>query len=89
MKTNIFDKNGTEVKIGDTVVFPYIDPMGRLTEDSDFKKQIEYKYGCVGYSTSTDYIPLMNWMQKKRGEYVSNSGNKIIYTEKYPFWIEK
>ncbi|MFA7628739.1 MAG: hypothetical protein WCY37_05040 [Candidatus Dojkabacteria bacterium] len=89
MKSNIFDKNGIEVCVGDTVVFPYIDPMGRLTEDEDFKKQIVFKHGCFGYETQTSFEPLMNWMKKERGDYVPNCGNKVVYTEKYPFWVER
>jgi hypothetical protein len=88
MKSNIFDKNGIEVKIGDTVIFPYITPMGEVTDDEDFKKEVVFKYGCFGYEAETAFIPLMNWMLTDKGEYISNFGNKTIYTEKYPFWVE-
>ena len=42
-----------------------------------------------GYETETKFIPLMDWMETERGEYVSNCGNKVVYTEKYPFWVER
>jgi len=89
MKSNIFDKNGIEVKIGDTLIFPYITPMGEVTDDEDFKKQIVFKYGCFGYETKTGFDTLMNWMYTDKGDYVPNCGNKTIYTEKYPFWVER
>jgi hypothetical protein len=89
MKSNIFDKNGIEVCNGDTLVFPYIDPMGKLHDEEDFKKTVFFKYGCFGYETETKFIPLMEWMETERGEYVSNCGNKFVYTEKYPFWVQR
>ena len=89
MKSDIFDKNGIKVKIGDTIVFPYITPMGQVTDDEDFKKEVVFKYGCFGYDTKTTFEPLMNWMYTDKGEYISNCGNKTIYTEKYPFWVER
>ena len=37
VKSGIRDKHGNEVKIGDTLIFPYIDPWGGLDEDkADF-----------------------------------------------------
>ena len=87
MKSGIFDKNNREVKVGDTVLFPYITPMGELTDNFDFEKKIEFKFGCFGYWTDTEFIPLMEWMKKEVGEYVSNCGNKTVYTEKYNFEI--
>lgn len=87
MNSGIFDKNGKEVKVGDTLVFPYIDPMGRLHDTEDFRKVVVFKYGCYGFESQTMFIPLMEWMETKQGDYVPNCGNKIVYTEKYPFWI--
>jgi len=87
MKSNIFDKLGKEVCVGDIVAFPYIDPKGRLYDEEGFRKEIVFKYGCYGYETQTGFEPLMNWMKKERGEYVPNCGNKVVYTEEYPFWV--
>ena len=86
--SNIFDRNGVEVKVGQTLVFPYITPFGELTNNIGFKAKVQFKYGCFGYETKTSFIPLMEWMEIEKGEYVPNSGNKKIYTEKYPFWVE-
>lgn len=88
MKSNIFDKNGKEVKVGDTIAFPYIDPMGKITDDVDFTRKVVFKYGCFGYETQTSFVPLIEWMKIRHGEYVPNCGNKTIYTEEYLFWVE-
>ena len=88
MKSGILDKKGTEVKVGDTLVFPYVNPMGKIHEDEeDFRAEVVFKYGCFGYETKTKFIPLIDWMEVQSGEYVSNCGNKTIYTERYPFWV--
>jgi hypothetical protein len=87
MKSNIFDKLGKEVCVGDIIAFPYIDPKGKMHDEEDFRKEIVFKYGCYGYETETNFEPLMNWMKKESGDYVSNSGNKVVYTEKYLFWV--
>jgi hypothetical protein len=89
MKSSIFDKNGIEVSKGDILAFPYITPVGDMTEGEGFREQVQFKYGCFGIETKTRYIPLMEWMITKQGEYVSNYGNKVVYTEKYPFWVVK
>jgi len=90
MESGIFDKNGIEVKIDDTLVFPYIDPLGGLHEDDpNFEAIVKFKHGCFGYETETDFIPLMNWSKKKSGEYVSNCGNKTIILDEYVFWIKE
>ncbi len=88
ISSNIFDKNGIEIKIGHTLVFPYVTPSGELSDDVDFKAEVKFKYGCFGFETQTSFIPLMEWMDIERGDYVSNCGNKKIYTEKYPFWVQ-
>ncbi len=89
MKSNIFDKNGIEVCVGDTLVFPYVTPMGDLTDREGFRKVVIFKYGCFGYETQTHFESLMSWMKTETGDYVPNCGNKVVYTEKYPFWVEK
>jgi hypothetical protein len=58
-----------------------------IHDEEDFRKEIVFKHGCYGYETQTGFEPLMNWMKTKRGDYVPNCGNKVIYTEKYPFWL--
>lgn len=88
MESGIFDKNGIEIKEGDIIVFPYVDPKGRLTKDESFRKEVLFKYGCFGYETQIDFIPLFEWMKKKEGDYIPNKGNKNIYTKEYEFWVQ-
>lgn len=89
MKSDIFDKNKKEVKKGDIVQFPYITPKGEITDVLDFEKKIVFKFGCFGFFTQTKFIPLMDCMETKQGEYIPNCGNKTIYTEIYPFIIKQ
>lgn len=89
MNSGIFDTNQVEVKIGSIVSFPYITPKGEVTEEEDFTKKIEFKYGCFGYYNELRFVPLMDWMKTDRGEYIPNCGNKTIYTNKYYFTIKK
>lgn len=88
MKSKIFDKNGTEVKVGSLVSFPYVDPGGNVTDEIGFVKTVEFNFGCFGYWNETKFIPLMEWMKTERGDYVSNCGNKTVYTEKYFFEVK-
>ena len=87
MKSGIKDKNGKEVKIGDWIAIPYIDPMGRLTEDEDYRVEVKFKYGCFGYYNELKFVPLLEWQSTDRGDYIPNAGNIVIYTEEYPFWV--
>jgi len=86
MKSDIFDKNNKIVKVGDTLSFPWIDPMGGVDKDVDFQAEVVFEYGCMGYFRGTSFHPLMNWMKKEVGSYIPNEGNKVIYTNKYIFW---
>jgi len=88
MKSGIIDKRGTEIKLGDTLVIPYIDPMGNVTEEADHKVKVVFEYGCFGYYTSTRFQPLFEWQSTEPGPYIPNAGIKRIYTGKYPFWVE-
>jgi hypothetical protein len=36
-KSNIFDKFGKEVSVGDVVAFPYIDPIGEIHDEEAFR----------------------------------------------------
>lgn len=88
MKSGIFDRNGKEVKKGDTLIFPYITPKGDVILQEDFRAEVLFRYGCFGFETETHFVPLMEWMETMQGDYVPNCGNKKIYLEIYPFWIE-
>ncbi len=88
MKSGIIDKNGIEVKVGDTLVLPYVDPMGRLTYEPDDKVKVVFEHGCFGYYFGTRFNTLFEWQKTEKGEYIPNEGNKVIYTGKYPFWVD-
>lgn len=87
MESGIFDKNGIEIKVGDVLIFPYITPCGQPTNDVNFKSVVVYKYGCFGIEDDIKFVPLFEWMEKAVGEYISNRGNKVIYTNRYLFWV--
>jgi hypothetical protein len=89
MKSGIFDKNKIEVKIGDTIILPYITPLGEISDEDGEKVEVVFKYGCYGFFTKTQFIPLIDLQCKKVGEYVPNHGNKTVYTEEYYFTIDK
>ena len=88
MKSGIIDKNGIEIKAGDTLVLPYVDPMGRLTEEEGTRVIIVFEHGCFGYYDQTSFNPLFSWQRQVSGEYIPNEGNKVIYTGEYPFWVD-
>ena len=86
--SGIFDKNGIEVKEGDTLIFPYVTPMGDLDKDNeDFRAKVIFNYGCFGYKR-IDFVPLLRWLKKEQGDYEPNYGNKTIIQNTGVFWIE-
>ena len=88
MKSNIFDKTGIEVKIGDDIIFAYVNPYGQITEERDEERyKVVFEFGCFGVYDNVKFMPLFQYMETKSGEYISNCGNKTIYTNKYHFWI--
>jgi len=87
MQFGITDKNGDNISLGDTLVFPYIAPNGNITTDVDFTATVEFEHGCVGYHGPTRFVPLIEWQFTKVGDYIPNEGNMTVYTESYPFWI--
>jgi hypothetical protein len=90
MKSGIFDKNGEEVKEGDILIFPYVDPMGNVHEDSDaFEAEVKFRHGCFGYETETRFMPLFIWSKCETEEYIPNHGEKLTILDEYPFRIKK
>jgi len=88
MKSGIVDKNGIEIKVGDTICLPYITPMGALTDEVDKEREVVFRFGCFGYWNETEFVPLIDWMTKKEDDYVPNQGNKIVYTDEYLCWVK-
>ena len=84
--SQIKDHEGQEIKVGDTIGLFYVDPVGNLHKDSiDRQYVVEFKYGTFGIQTRICFVPLMEFMTAKSGDYVPNYGNKMVYTEKYNF----
>lgn len=78
------DISGKEIYAGDIVTKMYISPLGEYTSelDDDFVKEITFFKGSFGIFTEIKFIPLLNFFEVSAGEYVSNHGNKINYSEK-------
>lgn len=87
-KSNIKDKNGVEIEVGQTLAFPYIDPMGNTHKDEkNFEAIVVFKHGCFGYETLTSFEVLMSWSKARHGAYVSNVGLENVILDEYPFWV--
>lgn len=78
------DLTGKEIYAGDIVTKMYISPLGEYTSelDDDFVKEIVFFKGSFGIFTEIKFIPLLNFFETSTGEYVSNCGNKVNYSEK-------
>lgn len=75
---------GKEIYAGDIVTKIYISPLGEYTSelDDDFVKEVVFFKGSFGIFTEIKFIPLLNFFETFTGEYISNYGNKINYSEK-------
>lgn len=78
------DMSGKEIYTGDIVTKMYISPLGEYTSelDDDFVKEVTFFKGSFGIFTEIKFIPLLNFFETSTGEYISNYGNKINYSEK-------
>ena len=90
MRSGIYDKHGIEVKIGDTLVFPYVTPIGDIDTDTvDFEATVIFAHGAYGYMTKVAFIPLFAWSKVEHGEYIPNHGEKRIILDIYPFFVKQ
>ena len=88
MKSGIYDFNGNEVKAGDVLVFPYIDPMGKLHQDHpNFEATVVFEHGAFGFY-NPNFTPLFEWCKTEVGEYIPNYGNKETITDVGYFTIK-
>lgn len=87
MKSNIYDIDGVEVKEGDYIQTIYITPMGDIDYETlnETRHKVVFQHGCFGIDTDIEFVPLLYFQVKRQGEYISNRGNKVIYTGKYLF----
>ena len=87
-KSGMFDKNKEEIVEGCKIQFYYIDPTGKIHEDQyDNVRTVIYKYGAFGIESKTRFVPLFEYLNFKKGEYISNYGSKRIYDNNYPFYV--
>jgi len=88
MRSLIFDINNKEVKEGDTLSIPYIDPVNNLHVDTeDFQVVVIFKHGCFGYNGNLRFVPLFEWSEIRKGDYIPNWGTEEIITDNYLFKI--
>ena len=73
------DKNDKEIYEGDIIVIPYITPFGKITNQYNKKYVVKKKHGSFGFETEKEFIPLLNYIEQEKGEYIPNVGNKVIY----------
>jgi len=79
-KIHTLDVNENIVTVGSVIQLPYIDPNGEITweYDGQTKYSVILSHGALGIETETEFIPLVKFFQRRKGEYVPNCGNKVI-----------
>jgi len=76
--TGLIDRCGREICEGDIVRAPYVDPGGNIYyDDENYRAKVVKLHGSFGI-VRHDFIPLLEWCEKKSGEYVPNYGNVEI-----------
>ena len=82
--TKIKDYKGTTVKVGDLIALEYVTPYGGATGRylEDYPYKVLFRFGALCIATSTKYIPLIDYVETKQGDYVSNAGYKVKYDKK-------
>lgn len=75
--------DGSPIKLGDTVDVPYITPLGDLTDDIDEDKRavVVFERGLYGLKYPNHTSPLRDYCRRSKGEYVSNYGEPIIFSD--------
>ncbi len=78
------DKNGDDIYEGDCFYTPYINPLGVLDGvDKSAVLVVVTKHGCFGVEGVGRFIPLIEYLELKDGEYIPNYGNREDYGDCY------
>lgn len=74
--SGLIDKKSNRIFEGDILSIPYITPVGTLTEDENYRANVEFRNGSFqhhGYSSKV-YHDLKDWCNTGKMEYVPNVG---------------
>lgn len=99
-KTNkwigIYDRKKNKVYEGDIVGIPYIPPFGGVGMDDELVyrakivfRNASYFLDFIDYDEYVENVQVLDWLIKKKGEYIPNFGEKTIITNVAKFEVIK
>lgn len=82
--TGVLDIDNNPIYKGDIITKLYVTPLGDIDKELDleFKHEVDFFNGSFGIFTEIKFIPLLDFITKSEGEYISNKGNKFLYAKK-------